>query len=811
TLAGDAGSDSKLTFTELTSSALDLEKVFQYSLTGVAAMSLGVTTSVNGSAAIPSFKFDLSSIFPLFDYSNQEEADEEANATTFYFDNIRLDLGSYISDMLNPIVGGLDDILSPLYPLVDALYSDTKIFDKLGLGSVFDTNKDGKTSTIDLANWFAGFYAKIDSNRGKQLKNSVDETIRFLDMLKGVMDLVRDLKKLGEEDGFYIDFGSYELEAWKAADKEADPANEKVDEDAKTLKTDTKDQADKGGKDKKGKNNSSFKKIMDQLDELGFTIPLIEEPANAIKLLFGQDVSLFEWRMPGMGMSSEIDKTFPIYGGIEGVIEGGYEVKAHLGFGFDTYGLNQWRRDNFASGDAWKVFNGFYVADLDSKGKDIAEFTMDASMGAGLGYSARVVRADITGGLEAEASFDLLDEGEIAGTSDGKIRGQEITDRISNPLNLFELTGELVAYVKSRVQIGIDMGFYSIWDTVWERRLAEIPIFKFGIGGRYGSGTVSNGHLAGTTVFFDANFNGRIDAMEPVTVSDADGQYSLEVDLRRYDTNHNGRIDNDEGRLMIFGGTDTSMDMPLKLPFLAPLGTMVTPLTTLYSLAIGAGVPQDEADAFIRKAFDLGDFDYLHKDPLSVLKDATDLADLSTRDALSAYIAHVKLHFAADLVTGALEQLLPEDVPNDLASKLDLLKGFSEALREKPTSMTMEEGLGKAITEAWKKSHPDNTMEVADLTAGAGELAAAAGREVVSRLDALRDEAIRNGASPASLLAQINALKKEAFSLYRSNLEVSARASTASRIPMNSCRRSLPGLKPFTVIFSTSHRHRSGS
>ncbi|MFM7130494.1 MAG: hypothetical protein ACKO0V_14185, partial [bacterium] len=123
TLAGDAGSDSKLTFTELTSSALDLEKVFQYSLTGVAAMSLGVTTSVNGSAAIPSFKFDLSSIFPVFDYSNQEEADEEANATTFYFDNIRLDLGSYISDMLNPIVGGLDDILGPLYPLVDALYS----------------------------------------------------------------------------------------------------------------------------------------------------------------------------------------------------------------------------------------------------------------------------------------------------------------------------------------------------------------------------------------------------------------------------------------------------------------------------------------------------------------------------------------------------------------------------------------------------------------------------------------------------------------------------------------------------------------
>ena len=74
TVGGGAGGDAKLTFTELTSSSLDLEQVFQYGLSGNAAMSLGVTTSVAGQAAIPSFTFDLSALLPLFDYSNQAAA-----------------------------------------------------------------------------------------------------------------------------------------------------------------------------------------------------------------------------------------------------------------------------------------------------------------------------------------------------------------------------------------------------------------------------------------------------------------------------------------------------------------------------------------------------------------------------------------------------------------------------------------------------------------------------------------------------------------------------------------------------------------
>lgn len=768
-LNGGAGSDGKLSFSELTSSGLDLEQVFQYDLAGNAAMSFGVTTSVNGSAAIPSFSFDLSSLLPLFDYSNAEETDEPESAATFYFDNIKLDFGSYITQMLSPIVDGLDSILNPLYPIVDALYSDTQIFATIGIEKTFDVDKDGHVTAIDLASWFADFYAEFDSTRGAQLKAAVDSTIEFLDVIKGVMDLIRDLEKMSEEGDFYIDFGSYELAAFNAGDASEETAEVAVnDSTTPDLNDNTSDQADNGGTSSSGGSGSStFKDIMSQLDELGFTIPLIDDPKNAIKLLLGQEVSLFEWRMPDMGMSSEIEESFPIYPGIEGIIEGGFGVDATIGFGFDTYGLNEWMNSGFKASDAWKVFNGFYVADwLD--GVDVSEFSIDATMGAGLGLSALVVRADITGGLEAAASFDLLDEGEIAGTSDGKIRGTEISDRISNPLDLFELVGSLSAYLQSKVQVGLDMGFYSIWDTVWEEKLAEIPLFEFGVGGSYGSGTVSNGYLEGTTVFWDSNGNLIIDSYEPYTTSSNDAHYNLRIDHRTFDTNRNGTIDPSEGRLIAFGGIDSSTGLPLEVPFLAPLsGQMLTPLTTLHSLALDEGLGDAEASAWIDQAFGLRGFDYLREDPVLQLNTAGEVATDLDLDAMAAYVGHIKLHFGWDVLVNTLQQLLSEQYPEDLETELGLITAFSQELLEQPTTTTINDRLAAAALSAISRHSPDLAAALAPLALLAGEMAANANWNLSLEIDALFDSAREGAITLAEARTSINTLKSEAFNHYR--------------------------------------------
>ena len=276
-LNGGAGEDDKFTFDELTHAKTDLEEVFQYEITGDAAMSFGMKTSVNNSAAVPSFSFDMASLLPLFDYSNTKEVGEEKNATKFYFDDIKLDLGSYITQMLDPVVGGIDSILEPIYPIVDALYADTKIFDTIGLESTFDYDKDKAVSSIDLANWFADFYKTIDPLKGESLQATVRSTTEFLDTTKGVMDLVRELDALAEEGNFYVDFGSYEMDAFNAGDSTAETETIDVDSNADDLNQDVAEKADEGGKDKDGKSSSSFKKIMAQLDELGFKIDLIDD------------------------------------------------------------------------------------------------------------------------------------------------------------------------------------------------------------------------------------------------------------------------------------------------------------------------------------------------------------------------------------------------------------------------------------------------------------------------------------------------------------------------------------------------------
>lgn len=766
-LHGGDGSDGKLTVSELTSSSLDLEKVFQYALQGDAAMSFGVTTSVNGSAAIPSFSFDLSSLLPLFDYSNTDEAKQSKNATNFYFDNIKLDFGSYITQMLSPIVDGLDSILNPLYPIVDALYSDTQIFATIGIEKTFDVDKDGHVTALDLASWFADFYAEFDPTRGTELKLAVDSTIEFLDVIKGVMDLIRDLEKMSEEGDFYIDFGSYELPAFNAGDASEETTDVAVDEStAPNLSKDTAKQADAGGNSSSGSGSKTFKDIMSQLDELGFKIPLIDDPKNAIKLLLGQNVSLFEWRMPDMGMSSEIEESFPIYPGIEGIIEGGFGVDATLGFGFDAQGLIDWKESGFKASDAWKVFNGFYVADW-LNGVDVPEFSMDATMGAGLGLSALVVRADITGGLEAAASFDLLDEGEIAGTSDGKIRGSEISDRISNPLDLFELVGSLSAYLQSKVQVGLDMGFYSIWDTVWKEKLAEIPLFEFGVGGSYGSGTVSNGYLEGTTVFWDSNSNLTIDSYEPYTISSDDAHYNLRIDHRTFDTNRNGTIDPSEGRLIAFGGIDSSTGLPLEVPFLAPLGQMLTPLTTLHSLALDEGLGDAEASAWIDRAFGLRGFDYLREDPVLRLNQAGDVPTAIELDAMAAYIGHIKLHFGWDVLVYSLQQLLSEQYPEDLETELGLITAFSQELLEQPTTTAINDRLASAALGAISRHAPDMSAELGPLALLAGEMAANANWDLSQEIDGVFASAKDGVITLAEARDAINTLKSEAFNHYR--------------------------------------------
>lgn len=665
----------------------DFSDLFQYSFNGNAALSLGVTTSAGGSSVIPSFSFDLSSIMPLFDYTNKPDEPEQPNQqeeeSNIFFDNIELDMGSFVTGFIRPSIAAIDGILKSIYPIINALYADTYVFSKLGIAGVFDDNNDGKASTIELAQFTANLIAKLSPGNPKALElvQSIEDTIAFCDTLKGVIDLMGELNSMSKDESFTIDFGSYTLPNFRASsDNPADSTSSKnVDNQAGTLASSQSTSAAASTKTGRG---AKLSKAFNDLKDLGFSIPLIENPANIIKLLFGQNVDLFTWQLPDTGLSSSVEKVFPIYGALYGVMRGGYGMSTDLSFGFDTAGIQQWSRDGFKLQDSYKALDGFYIA------TGSPQLTFEALMEAGLGVGGNGIRADITGGLLGTAEFELLDPGGVSGTSDGKLRGSEIAANISTPLNLFQLTGQIAAVLNTTVQVGIDAGAFTYWATVWRQRLATIPIFKFGIGGSYGSGQASNSYLQGSTVFFDGNFNGIIDPGEPTAItSQEDGSYSLEIDNRTFDTNHNGTIESGEGMLVVYGGVDSVSQAPIRTPFVAPYGAMVTPLTSLYAYSLiiakdKPGFSEEAVKAKIQDFFLLDNYDFLNRDPEGDLLQA-ETADGNSSffltpeqkvTAKNAYMAHIKLHLASYYLETLGENVLPNIFPNDLPNKLRLNK-----------------------------------------------------------------------------------------------------------------------------------------
>jgi len=109
-------------------------------------------------------------------------------------------------------------------------------------------------------------------------------------------------------------------------------------------------------------------------------------------------------------------------------------------------------------------------------------------------------------------------------------------------------------------------------------------------------GTVIDGYLSGATVFIDVNDNGQLDAGEPSTTTDAQGNYTLPGGIA--------------GTIIAFGGTDISTGLEFKGALKAPSGsTVVTPLTTLVTDLVAREGSVAAAEAAVFRALGLGALD----------------------------------------------------------------------------------------------------------------------------------------------------------------------------------------------------------
>ncbi|MBD2280751.1 PA14 domain-containing protein [Aphanizomenon flos-aquae] len=175
---------SRLTLTELTNFKKDPElsfsDLFNYKFAGEANLGLNAKTTINNNTNFPSVSVDLAVNLPLFNYGNQDEGG--SNGLSVNFNNITVDLGGFISDVVKPVIGTADKIITPIKPIIQVLNADTKIFGYIGLESTFDTDGKPGVSILEIAK-------KLDSGDPR-----IDKAIKFAETVSKISEIVDLLK-----------------------------------------------------------------------------------------------------------------------------------------------------------------------------------------------------------------------------------------------------------------------------------------------------------------------------------------------------------------------------------------------------------------------------------------------------------------------------------------------------------------------------------------------------------------------------------------------------------------------------------------
>ena len=125
------------------------------------------------------------------------------------------------------------------------------------------------------------------------------------------------------------------------------------------------------------------------------------------------------------------------------------------------------------------------------------------------------------------------------------------------------------------------------------------------------SGKAIDGYLTGATVIFDGRadpegFDGLHD-LDRTILTDGSGSFSLQLtssEMNIFDENNNSVLDAEEGRIIVTGGYDPSLDSNFTGRYVADVNSsVISPLSTLVSAMMDQGLSEDAANTKVASAF----------------------------------------------------------------------------------------------------------------------------------------------------------------------------------------------------------------
>ncbi|MFN2539359.1 MAG: hypothetical protein ABR549_14590 [Mycobacteriales bacterium] len=376
------------------------------------------------------------------------------NPPTITFDHLYLDLGKTFSSFLGGIVGDIKRVTSPFRPIVDTLQAPLPVLSQLAA-------LVGKPPVTLIS------LLEAVSGADLSLIRSFLSVIQFINALP---DPSNDsvLIGLGSGSGGTRPSGSFSVNGAAAQqDQTPDSAGDKLVPNTAGLGGASSDLfgalgAMHSGSDPLNPSHSTY--VSDDHDDdpgikttfgvRGLEFPLFQNPSNIAKVLMGQDVKIVEYRMGTLRATAGFDVTFgPFFIGpvpVSVFIGGSATITGTFAFGYDTSGI----RKVLDGGSGEHLLDGLFLDDLDTAGNDIPELTLTGEVHAGAQVDLVVVKAGVEGGIRLTLNLNLHDD-----NKDGVLHIEEIASKLSNPICLFDISGQLDFFLNFFLEF--DFFFFS--------------------------------------------------------------------------------------------------------------------------------------------------------------------------------------------------------------------------------------------------------------------------------------------------------------------------------------------------------------
>ncbi|TWU51857.1 PKD domain-containing protein [Rubripirellula reticaptiva] len=392
-----------------------------------AQINTGINTTIEG---IPSLVADLHLTFDDPAETTLAGVIDSIALPTVSITNVGLDLGSFVTNVLAPVLAPVNDFLDPIRPVLDRLTSPIP-----GISELI-----GPTTFVDLI----GAFGEGGETVG-QFVGAVANIVELIDIPTNAQTIILPL---GNFDTAIDDVTGELVPVPMGGQSNFDDFLDTVGEDAAEIR----DYLRNIPQEEPQYNSSGELTVTPGM----FSIPLLKDPTSAIGLLFGNDVDLLKYQAPRLQASFEFSQSIPVFPAFSLAFGGQFSTTIDFAFGYDTAGIFAYAD----SGRAIDLLDGFFFDDRavfenGNKISDVPELTFRFAVTAGGQLDLLVAKAGVDIGIGAQLNLDLNDP-----NLDGKIRFDEVISNLQlgnapglGPLWIFDPSGQLdffvTAYVKA--------------------------------------------------------------------------------------------------------------------------------------------------------------------------------------------------------------------------------------------------------------------------------------------------------------------------------------------------------------------------